>query len=595
MSCARRGAVAGRLILTLIFLWLLALPALLRRPAAVGFPTAPGEALARYGFRLDDVAKTCGVQFTHKPPQLDKKLAHIMPQIASAGAAVAVADYDNDGYPDFYVTSSGEGAANALYHNRGDGTFVDVAAAVGLADLNQPGHGCSTGAVWGDYDNDGFEDLLVYKWGPPELYHNDGGRSFTRKEAGLPRWINANSAIWLDYDRDGLLDLFIAGYFDERLDLWHLDTTKMMPESFEYAKNGGRKFLLKNKGDGSFVDVTESMGITSRRWTLAVAAADVFDSGYPDLFLANDYGVSELYQNQKGKPFAEVGKEVGIGAAPKSGMNASFGDIFNQGREAVYVSNISEEGILLQGNNLWVPRTAPGTGVHFDNMAQVVGVELGGWSFGAQFGDLNNDGNLDLYLVNGYISANPKSSYWYDFTKVAGGHGVIISDAANWPQMNGRSLAGYQQKRVWLNDGAGAFTEVAQAVGVQDRLDGRAVALVDLWNRGVLDAVVANQCGPVLVYRNQVRPGNAWVEFALTGNKSNKSAIGARVTVSWKGRKQVQEIRGGEGFASQNDRRLHFGLGPVSTVEKVEIRWPSGQTQTLTALATNILHKVKEP
>ena len=175
------------------------------------------------------------------------------------------------------------------------------------------------------------------------------------ERANLPRWVNANAATWLDFDRDGQLDLFIAGYFDERIDLWHLQTTRIMPESFEYANNGGRKYLLRNRGDGTFEDVTERMGIVSRRWTLAVLAADLRGTGYPDLFLANDYGVPELFANEGGKRFVEVGRTTGLGATPKSGMNASVGDIFNDGRLAIYKTNISEPNVLVQGNDLWIP------------------------------------------------------------------------------------------------------------------------------------------------------------------------------------------------------------------------------------------------
>src|SRR5688500_15677493 len=182
-------------------------------------------------------------------------------------------------------------------------------------------------------------------------------------------------------------------------------------------------------------------------------------------------------------------------------MNASIGDILNQGRYSIYVSNISEEGVLIQGNNLWVPREGTtGDSLQYDNLARDMDVEIGGWSFGAQFGDLNNDGNQDSYLVNGYVSAARATSYWYDFAKTAGGNSTIIPAASHWPAMDGRSLSGYQQKRVWLNDGAGKFTNVAAAVGVTDRFDGRSVALVDLWNRGVLDVVAANQKGPLLIY-----------------------------------------------------------------------------------------------
>ncbi|MEO8075454.1 MAG: CRTAC1 family protein, partial [Acidobacteriota bacterium] len=240
----------------------------------------------------------------------------------------------------------------------------------------------------------------------------------------------------------------------------------------------------------------------------------------------------------------------------------------------------------------------------YENLARSMGVDSGGWSFGAQFGDLNNDGFLDLYLVNGYVSASRKESYWYDFSKVAGGNQLVISDAKNWPAMGSRSLAGYQPKRVWVSDGAGRLVDVAQMVGVTDRYDGRSVALADLSNRGVLDVVVANQRGPLLLYHNEVAPGRAWIGFDLEGGCrpgapaapcTNRGAIGAQVTLFWNGQQQVQEVSGGSGFCSQNQRRLHFGLGANPTVEKAVVRWPSGKTQTLTRPEPNRVHKIEEP
>lgn len=593
----------ARILLAIFFLALLATPLVIRRLSQQkeSAPAAGADrqaALSRYGFRLEEVAKSAGIDFHHQAPRLDAKLDHIMPQVASMGAAVSVADYDRDGWQDLYITNSGEGSRNSLYRNLGDGTFRDVAAEVGLADVNQPGTGVSMGAVWGDYDNDGYEDLFLYKWGRPELFHNDSGRGFTRATdtASLPAWVNANTAVWLDYDRDGRLDLFLGGYYPESVDLWHLTTTRMMPESFEYARNGGRKYLFHNLGGGRFEEVSQQLGIDTRRWALAASAADLRGTGYPDLFIANDYGVAEFFFNREGKRFEDRGESTGVGFAPKSGMNAAFGDILNQGRFSIYVSNISEEGVLIQGNNLWVPREGTeGDRLVYDNMARDMGVELGGWSFGAQFGDLNNDGTLDLYLVNGYVSADRNSNYWYDFSKVAGGNSSIISDAAHWPAMQGRSLSGYQQKKVWINDGAGRFTEVAQAVGVLDTFDGRSIAQADLWNRGALDVVVANQRGPLLLYRNTASPENNWVEFELEGTASNRSAIGAQVRLFWNGQQQLQEVSGGSGFCAQNSRRLHFGLGRDARVEKVLIRWPSGKTQTLGQTEVGKLIKVKEP
>ena len=197
-------------------------------------------------------------------------------------------------------------------------------------------------------------------------------------------------------------------------------------------------------------------------------------------------------------------------------MNASVGDVLNQGRFAIYVSNISEEGILLQGNNLWVPTGPRGGMPKYENLARAMGVDLGGWSFGAQFADLNNDGFLDLYVVNGYVSASRAESYWYDYSKIAGGN-----SASSPTRGTGRrwapELAGYQQKKVWISDGAGRFLDVAPMVGVTDRYDGCSIAVADLSNRGVLDVIVANQRGPLLLYRNEVAPGRGWIGFDLEG------------------------------------------------------------------------------
>jgi hypothetical protein len=602
-----QNSLAGRALVIIVFVGLLLTPFLIRRfggASTVGRDPGTVNALSQYGFRLTESAKAAGIDFVHQGPTLDRKLAHIMPQVASMGAAVSVVDVDRDGLPDLYVTDSKEGSKNRLYRNKGDGTFEDVAERLGIADLNHPETGVSMGAVWGDYDNDGFDDLFLYRWGRPELFHNDGGRAFTRVTGttGLPAWANVNTAVWLDFDRDGRLDLFVGGYYSESINLWKLADTRMMPESFEYANNGGRKYLFRNLGGGRFQDVSEQVGLTSHRWALAAVAADLRGTGYPDLFIANDYGVSELFANDHGH-FREIGRDAGVGYSPKSGMNASVGDVLNQGRFAIYVSNISEEGILLQGNNLWVPSGAEDA-PKYENMARAMGVDLGGWSFGAQFGDLNNDGFLDLYLVNGYVSASRTDSYWYDYSKVAGGNQVVISDASNWPAMGNRSLAGYQQKKVWMNDGAGHFVDVSQMVGVTDRYDGRSIALADLSNRGVLDAVVANQRGPLMLYRNEVAPGRAWIGFDLEGGCrsdlassgcSNRSAIGARVTLVWSGQQQVQEVSGGSGFCAQNQRRLHFGLGTSPNIDKAIVRWPSGKTQVVRHPEPNRVHKVEEP
>src|SRR5213596_3034004 len=244
--------------------------------------------------RLTEVAHASGIDFVHQAPALDPKIANVAPHVGALGACVFVADVNNDGWPDLYFTSSRFGTSNALYINQMDGTFRDVAAEAGVGGgtLNRAAEGVSMGAVWGDYDNDGNEDLLVYKWGYPQLLHNRGLGRFedVTAQSGLRTWMNSNGAVWLDFDRDGLLDLYITGYFRSDIDFWHLKTTRIMQHSWDFASNGGKNLLFKNLGNGRFKDVTDSLGVGSTRWTLAVTAADFNDDGWPDLYLANDYG-----------------------------------------------------------------------------------------------------------------------------------------------------------------------------------------------------------------------------------------------------------------------------------------------------------------
>jgi hypothetical protein len=395
--------------------------------------------------------------------------------------------------------------------------------------------------------------------------------------------------VWLDFDRDGLLDLYVTGYFRSDIDFWKLRTTRIMQHSWEFATNGGKNLLFRNLGNGRFADVTDSMGVGSTRWTLAAASADFNDDGWPDLYLANDYGPEELYLNMEGKRF-ELAR-AGLEDDSKSGMAVALGDVYNRGRHDVFVTNISERGFLFQGNNLRVNFLKELS--RFDEVATGV-VADAGWAWGAQFGDLNNDGLLDLVVANGFISADSARDYWYAMSKIAGAQGNIFEDAKNWPAIGTASLSGFERSRVLLNRGQAGFVDIAEQAGVTDRLDGRAVAMADLFNTGSLDVVFANQKGRALLYRNASRAmGSHWVAFKLIGTRSNRSAIGAEVTVEFGGVRQRQVVDGGSGFCSQNDRRLHFGLGDNS-VERVTIRWPSGTVKVLTGLKTDELHVITE-
>jgi hypothetical protein len=551
-----------------------------------------GQESAAPDFHFTDVATQVGVTFVHHGPTLDPKLDRIAPLIAGVGAAVSVTDANNDGWPDLYFTNSRFGYPNALYLNHGDGTFGDVASAAGIADVNRAGEGVSMGAVWGDYDDDGLEDLLVYKWGYLQLFKNLGNLHFkdVTAEAGLRQWMNANGAVWIDYDRDGLLDLYVAAYFRSDIDLWHVKTTRIMENSFEFAANGGKNRLFHNLGNGRFEDVTDKLGVGSTRWTLAVGSADFNGDGWPDLFLANDYGPEELYLNDHGQRF--VLSRAGLERDSKSGMSATLGDVLNRGRVDAFVTNISERGYLFQGNNLRL-NFLPELG-RFQQGAEGV-VADAGWAWGAQLGDFGNDGRNELFIVNGYVSADRGKSYWYAMSKIAGANGNVFEDANNWPAIGTASLSGYERSRVLVSRGLAGWTDVADAVGVTDEYDGRAVAVVDLFNRGVLDAVIANQNQPALVYKNTVTPGNHWIELKLVGTRSNRSAIGAQVLLETGGMRQLRIVDGGSGFASQNDRRVHFGLGRNTRVDSLVIHWPCGTVQTIEHPAVDQLHVVAEP
>ena len=578
---------------------IIAVPFFAALATAARLDRGPARATAdasRPGFVLRDETAAAGINFVHRRPTFDKKIANIEPHVAALGASVSVGDFDGDGWPDLYFTNSRFGAVNALYHNRGDGTFEEVAASAGLADLNRPGEGVSMGSVWGDFDNDGREDLLVYRYGYLALFKNIDGHHFkdVTESAGLRRWVNSNSAIWVDYDRDGLLDLYVTAYFRSDIDLWHLTTTKIMHNSFEFATNGGKNLMFHNLGNGRFEDVTDKLGLGSTRWTLAAASADLNEDGWPDIYLANDYGPEELYLNDHGRRFTR--STAGLESESKSGMSVALGDVFNRGHLDVFVTNISERGYLFQNNNLRVNELSDRgvASARFHSMADAT-VADAGWAWGSQFGDLNNDGTNELFVANGFISGDPNKSYWYSMSKIAGANARLFEDAATWPAFGNASLSGYERSRVYLNRGLAGWVDVAATVGVSDTYDGRAVALADLSNRGSLDVIVANQNQPALLYRNRPDSTNHWISFALVGTRSNRSAIGAEIVLEAGGTRQRRVVDGGMGFASQNDRRLHFGLGHSEWVDRVTIYWPSGTRQVLTNPALDQIHTITEP
>ena len=552
-------------------------------------PTLDLPAAEPTGKAFADITEQSGINHTHHKPLLDQKVKNILPWLSSVGAAAAAADYDSDGDIDIYVTQSRYGIANHLYQNNGDFTFTDVAAAANVAKLNEV-TGTSMDAVFGDYDNDGHPDLYLVKWGCNYLFRNNGDGTFkdVTRSSGTGDCGNANSAIFIDYDSDGLLDIYVGNYFDY-IDLWDLKGTRFMHDSFEAARNGGTNVMYHNNGDGTFTDVAADLGINDPGWTLDVGCADIDNDGDLDILSVNDFGPDKLFLNKGADGFEDVSEQA-IGVDTRKGMNAEFGDYNNDGLIDIYVTNIMTMEYLKEGNML---HENMGDG-SFVDVAVETGCADGGWGWCGKFLDFDNDGDLDIYTVNGFVSAG-KEEYWYDLASWATTIDGDPASATSWPEMGDKSLSGYEASRLFRNDGFDGFVEIAAEAGVDNRCDGRGVAIADFDNDGDLDMFVANQNAKPALVRNDASKANNWIELKLEGTKSNRDAIGARIDLTTGELTQTREVDAGNGYASQSSRRVHFGLALHKNIDKIKIRWPGGLIQVLEDIDCNQILKVKEP
>ena len=575
-------------------------------------PIRPGSSAAVSSSELTkqftDVATDVGIRHRHFKPMLDHKLDNIMSWVCSVGAAAAAGDYNNDGWIDLYVTNSLKGKRNALYRNNGDPAapgFTEVASQAGVADLNGD-MGVSMDCVWGDYDNDGWIDLYVVRWGRDVLFRNNGDGTFTdvtercfRKPDGTPGtpWANGNAAIFFDYNLDGRLDLYVGNYFRE-VDLWHLETTRIMHDDFEKSRNGGLNFLYRQEPDGTFVEIAASVGIEDPGWTLAVGSADVNNDGWADLYCADDFGPDQFFLNNgdaAAPGFVNV-SQTAIGSDTKKGMNVDFGDFNNDGWLDIYVANITTAEYLQEGNMLWHNNgPGPGGALTFSDVSLEAGTYDGGWGWGAKFFDYDNDGDLDIVASNGFISAG-QGDYWYDLASWTV-QDTDPADSRNWPTIGDRSFSGYEPIRFFRNDGLYFFTERAREMGLDSQRDGRGVVCFDYDNDGDMDLFVANQDQEPHLYENNGLAKNHWLTVALEADPAtgiNRDAIGARVTVVTASGLQIRERDGGNGYCGQSDPRLHFGLGGENRVKLLEVRWPDGGLQYRENIAADQIVAIRQ-
>jgi hypothetical protein len=554
--------------------------------AVILWPAVHTAAETATGF--EDITAKAGVGAPHRNRSFDNQYAKIMSGYTALGASAAAADYDGDGFDDLFVTDSAIDGHNHLYHNSGHLTFTDVTAQAGLGTGNDAGN-ASADSLWFDYNNDGRPDLLVVRFGHNQLFQNIGQGRFkdVTKASGLGAYMNSITSVAFDYDHDGFVDLFIGNYF-QPVNLFNPDTPRFFPENFETANNGGGVVAYHNNGNGTFTDVTEKVGLKTSGWTLDLGHGDADNDGWDDLYVACDFGTDRFFVN-KGGTFEEH-TEKAIGIDTKKGMNAEWGDYDNDGLLDVYVTNITDD-YMKEGNFLWHNNG----NLTFTDVSRETETYNTGWGWGAKFFDYDNDGWLDLYVMNGWVSAGPED-YVTDIFKViidSATTPIDLADARNWPPMGNKSLSGREKKRLFHNERGGSFTEQAAKYGLDSIRDGRGIAVADFDNDGRLDMFVANANAAPFLYHN-VMPAGHWAEFALVGTKSNRSAVGAQLRATVAGKTYLRFVDGGNGFAGQSTTRVHFGLGPNTTIDSLEVRWPSGRRQVFEHLQADRISRLVE-
>jgi hypothetical protein len=400
--------------------------------------------------KFDEVSSKAGINFQHQKAEFDPKVSNVMPWLTAGGAAATVGDFNNDGLEDIYFTTSKADAKNHLYQNLGNFKFKEVANEVGLADVNKKETGTSAFALWFDYNNDQWIDLLLVRFGKLALFENQKGKHFQEvtKKAGLTLYLNSLSAVAFDYDRDGDLDLYIAGYFPEK-NLANLTSdTEVLFESWETARNGGPNYFFRNNGDGTFTDLTTEVGLEDTGWTMAIGHGDLDNDGWQDIYNANDFGTDHIYRNMGNGKF-QIMSDSSIGTDTKKGMNADFGDYNNDGLLDIYVTNMTEP-YLHECNMLWENFGD----FNFTDVSKETNSCDTGWGWGAKFLDVDNDGKLDIYVANGFVSEGDKE-YMEKLLEFIFMENVNLPDATRWPDMKGYSMGGERKKlstpsKIWI-------------------------------------------------------------------------------------------------------------------------------------------------
>jgi hypothetical protein len=520
--------------------------------------------------QFTDITERAGITFRHTSSPEKKYI------VESMSGGVALIDYDNDGYPDIYLVNSltadlvkekGK-TRSALYHNNGDNTFTDVSGKAGLGDI-----GWGMGVAVGDYDNDGFDDIYVTCLGPNHLFRNNGNGTFAdvTQKAGLtdPRW--STGASFVDYDNDGKLDLFVSNYVD--FDINNLPEFgkgrscqfKGIPvQCGPRGLPGAGDTLYHNDGNGTFSDVSKKAGVSDPDgyYGLGVICSDFDGDGLVDIFVANDSTPNFLYHNNGDGTFKEIGFTSGTAVnengSEQGSMGVTLGDYDHDGKLDLFVTNFDDDYNTLYHND------GRGSFTDVSYPAKVAAVSLPYVGWGTKFFDYDNDGWVDLLVINGHV----------------------------YPQ-----LPTYKQRNlVHHNNRDGTFSEVGAQLGApfEEKRTGRGAAFGDIDNDGDVDLIINNLDGSPQLLRNDGGSENKSVLIKTLGVKSNRDGIGARVTIVSGDLKQVEDVHSGGSYISQNDLRLHFGLEARTKIDSIEVRWPSGVVDKVTGVSPNKIITIKE-
>ncbi|HWF83508.1 MAG TPA: CRTAC1 family protein [Vicinamibacterales bacterium] len=527
----------------------------------LSWPTLAQQAAGPPGIRLTDITSRAGINFRHNNGSAGGKL---LPETLGSGCAFL--DYDADGWQDILLvngcdwpaTNKRQKSTLRLYHNNRNGTFTDVTQAAGLG-VELYGMGVAVG----DFNNDGFSDVLITCVGQNHLFRNTGKGTFVdvTKASGLAgRVAFSTSAVWFDYDRDGLLDLFVCNYvkWSAEHDVFCSLDGKQKSYCTPEAYRGDTCWLFRNRGNGTFEDVTPACGIfdTSSK-SLGVAMLDYDQDGWPDLFVANDTQPNKLYRNLRNGTFKDVALEAGVAfnadGKARAGMGVDAGDFDNSGRTSLAITNFENEMVGLYR------QARPGV---FEDVALRSGVgqpSRGTLGFGCLFADVDLDGQLDLIVANGHIDETV------------------------------RGIAGYAQApHLFVNQGQGRFRDQASAAGAAfaEPKVARGLASGDFDRDGDVDLLMTTNNGPAHLYRNDQNTDNRSIRFHLTGTASNRDAIGATVHIFHGGESQSRMVKSASSYLSQSELAVTFGVGRRDRIDRVVIAWPNGRTDEYKGIAT---------